>query len=109
MEGWGDQKWRPNQEKTYRKQVKTLKRKIIPKPSQNGCQLEPKMSQKGIHKSMFFWLGFRMPPETLAELRRGGEEAAGVAATVTLSPADPPGRRHIIKEYCTITSKDRIA
>ena len=31
---------------------------------------------------------------------------SSVAAAVTLSPADPPGRRHIIKEYCTIISKD---
>ena len=30
----------------------------------------------------------------------------GVAAAVTLSPADPPGPRHIIKDYCTIISKD---
>ena len=28
------------------------------------------------------------------------------AAGVTLSPADPPGRRHIIKEYCRRINKD---
>ena len=64
--------------------------------------MEPKWSQKGIKKSMIFWLGFRTPLETSAELRRNFEEAAAV----TLSPADPPGRRHIIKDYCTIISKD---
>ena len=35
------------------------------------------MSKNGIKKSMFFWLGFRMPLETLTDLRRGREEAAG--------------------------------
>ena len=93
MEGWGDQKWRQNQEKTHRKQVKKLKRKIIPKLSKQLCQLEPKMRQKGIKKTMYFWLGFRMPLETLADLRRG----RGEAATVALSPADAPGRRHSSK------------
>ena len=34
--------------------------------------------------------------------RRNFEGTSGV----TLSPADPPGRRHIIKDYCTIISKD---
>ena len=32
--------------------------------------------------------------------------AASVAASGTLSPADPPGRRHFIKEYCTIMHKE---
>ena len=41
--------------------------------------------------------------------RRIRDESATVAASVTLSPADPPGRRHIIKEYYTKTSKDSIA
>ena len=36
--------------------------------------------------------------------RRGSVEGA---STVTLSAADPPGRRHIIKEYCRIINKDR--
>ena len=36
--------------------------------------------------------------------RRG---SVGGSARVTLSPADPPGRRHIIKEYCRIINKDR--
>ena len=64
--------------------------------------MEPKWSQKGIQKAMIFWRGFRTPLETSTELRRNFEGAAGV----TLSPADPPGRRHIIKDYCTIISKD---
>ena len=34
------------------------------------------MRQKGIQKAMFFWLGFRMPLETLMDLRGGREEAA---------------------------------
>ena len=33
--------------------------------------MEPKWSQKGIQKSMIFWLGFRTPLETSTELRRG--------------------------------------
>ena len=68
--------------------------------------MQPKWSQKGIQKSMIFWLGFRTPLETSTELRRNFEGTASVAAAVTLSPADPPGRRHIIKDYCTIISKD---
>ena len=39
---------------------------------------------------------------TSTELRGDCEGTSGV----TLSPADPPGRRHIIKDYCTIISKD---
>ncbi len=106
IEGWGDHKWRPNQKKSHRKQIPKLKREIIPKLTKNGGQMEPKWSQKGIQKSMIFWLGFRTPLETSAGLRGDCEGTAGVAASVTLSPADPPGRRHIIKDYCTIISKD---
>ena len=64
-----------------------------PKMKPNRCKLEPKLSHKAINRSKFFWLGFRMPLETLIFPRR----AAGVAAGVTLSPADPPGRRHLSK------------
>ena len=105
IEGWGDHKWRPNQKKSHRKQIPKLKREIIPKWTKNGSQMESKWSQKSIKKSMIFWLGFRTPLETSAELRGNFDEAAGV----TLSPADPPGRRHIIKEYCRKTNKDGIA
>ena len=64
--------------------------------------MEAKWNQKGINKSMFFWLGFRTPLETSIFPRKG----VGGAPGVTLSPADPPGRRHIIKDYCTKISKD---
>ena len=64
--------------------------------------MEPNLSQKGINNSMFFVDGF---PDSSGNI--GG--TASVAASVTLSRADPLGRRHIIKEYCTTTSKDRIA
>ena len=69
IEGWGDHKWRPNQKKSHRKQIPKLKREIIPKWTKNGGQMEPKWSQKGIQKSMIFWLGFRTPLETSTELR----------------------------------------
>ena len=68
----------------------------------NGAQMEPKR-----HPKINDFLARFSDPSgnidgTSAELRRNFEEAAGV----TLSPADPPGRRHIIKDYCTIISKD---
>ena len=69
IEGWGDHKWRPNQKKSHRKQIPKLKREIIPKLTKNGGQMERKWSQKGIQKSMIFWLGFRTPLETLTGLR----------------------------------------
>ena len=69
IEGWGDHKWRPNQKKSHRKQIPKLKREIIPKLTKNGGQMEPKWSQKGIQKSMIFWLGFRTPLETSAGLQ----------------------------------------
>ena len=53
--------------------------------------MEPKWSQKGIQKSMIFWIGFRTPLETSAGLRGDCAGAASVAASVTLSPADPQG------------------
>ena len=68
IEGWGDHNWRQNQKKSHRKQIPKLKREIIPKLTKNGGQMEPKWSQKGIQKSMIFWLGFRTPLETSAEL-----------------------------------------
>ena len=64
--------------------------------------MDPKWSQKGIQKSMFFWFGFWKPLETSAWRRR----SVGVAATVTFSPAHPPGRPHIIKDYFRIINKD---
>ena len=44
---------------------------MIPKLNQFGCQIESKLSPTGINKSMFFWLGLRMPLETLIVLRVG--------------------------------------
>ena len=83
--------------KTHRKYAQKLKRKMIPKWSQFGCQMEPKWRQKGIQKSMFFLMVFQRPLETLIFLRRVRDGSASVAASVTLSPADPPGRRHLSK------------
>ena len=74
-----DQKWRPN-----------------------GTQMEPKR-----HPKINDFLARFSDPSgniggTSTELRGNFEGTA----RVTLSPADPPGRRHIIKDYCTIISKD---
>ena len=99
----GGRKWHQNLKKWLRKPVEKRMRKMMPKFTKFGGQMEPNWSQKGIRKSMFFWLGFWKPLETSAWRRR----SVGGASRVTLSPADPPGRRHIIKEYCRIISKDR--
>ena len=69
LEGWGDHKWLQRQKNAHRKFNLNLKRKNIPKWCQNGSQMEPKGSQKGINKSMMFWLSFRTPLETLTGLR----------------------------------------
>ena len=68
----------------------------------NGAQMEPKR-----HPKINDFLARFSDPSgniggTSAELRGN----IGGAAAVTLSPADPPGRRHIIKDYCTTISKD---
>ena len=55
--------------KTHRKYAQKLKRKMIPKWSQFGCQMEPKWRQKGIQKSMFFLMVFQRPLETSIFLR----------------------------------------
>ena len=62
--------------KTHRKYAQKLKRKMIPKWSQFGCQMEPKWRQKGIQQSMFFLIVFQRPLETSAELRVSREWAA---------------------------------
>ena len=98
MQGPGSQEWHQNQKKTHRNLLPNLKRKIIQTWSQNGGKMELTWSQKGIQKSMFFVDGL---PDASGDI--------GGTVGVTLSPTAPPGRRHIIKEYCTITSKDRIA
>ena len=64
----------------------------------DGANMEPKRHPK----INVFFDGFSDASGNI-----GG--TATVAASVTLSPADPPGRRHIIKEYCIKTSKDSIA
>ena len=54
IKGLGSRTWHQNQKKTHRNLLQNLKRKIIPKWSQNGGKMESKWSQKGIKKSMFF-------------------------------------------------------
>ena len=68
--------------------------------------MEAKWSQNGAKKASTNQWFFGSVFGPLWKHRRDCDGAAGVAATVTLSPADPPGRRHIIKDYCTIISKD---
>ena len=71
IEDLRERKCRNFPKKPHRKYDQKLKRKMIPKSSQFGCQMERKWSPKGIKKSMFFWLGLRMPLETLMFLRVG--------------------------------------
>ena len=97
----GGRKWHQNLKKWLRKPVQKRMRKMMPKLTEFGGQMEPKCTQKGIQKSMFFWLGFWKPLETLMGLRGGCEGGCGCH---TFS-SRPPGRRHIIKDYCTIISK----
>jgi len=106
----GGSEMAPKSIKRLRKPVQKRMRKMMPKLTEFGGQMEPKWSQNGIRKSMFFgsffgslWKHRRSVGGASAERRR----SVGGAARVTLSPADPPGRRHIIKEYCRIISKDR--
>ena len=83
---------------------------ICPKTeAKNDPKMEPiwmpngaKMEAKG-HPKINVFLG------RFSDASGNIDGPATVAASVTLSPADPPGRRHIIKEYCTITNKDGIA
>ena len=71
----GARKWHQNLKKWLRKLVQTRMRKMMPQIAEFGRQIKPKWSQKGIRKSMFFWLGFWKPLETSAE-RRGSVEGA---------------------------------
>ena len=64
------------QKETHQKYAQKLKRKMIPKWSQFGCQMEPKWSQKGIQKALFCLMVFQRPLETLIFLRVGREWAA---------------------------------
>ena len=76
--------------------------KIHQKWKPNGVQIEPKR-----HPKINDFLARFSDPSgnidgTSTELRRNFDGTS----RGTLSPADPPGRRHIIKDYCTIISKD---
>ena len=102
---FGGSEMAPTSKQIASKPVQKWMRKMMPTLTEFGIEMEPKWIQQGIQKSMFFWLGFWKPLETSAEPRR----SVGGAARVTLSPADPPGRRHIIKEYFTITNKEGVA
>ena len=86
----GGRKWHQHVKKWLRKLVQKRMRKMMPKLIEFCGKMEPKWSQKGIRKSMFFWLGFWKPLETSTERRRSVE----------------PGRRHLIKEYRRIINKD---
>ena len=72
---------------------------------QDGANIEAKRHPKIDVVLARFSGAFGNIDGSAAGPRRSREEAA----SGTLSPADPPGRRHIIKEYCTITSKDGVA
>ena len=84
---------------------------IKKKASKTCSKTDAKNDAKScIQKSIFFWLGFWNPLETSGGSVGGasGERrrSVGGASGVTLSQADHPGRRHIIKEYCRIINKD---
>ena len=71
----------------------------------NGAKMEAKWHPKSDVFCDGFPDAFGNIGGASTEPRRSRDGCAGV----TLSPADPPGRRHIIKEYYTKTSKDSIA
>ena len=74
--------------------------KIDLKWKPNGGQMEPKRHQQ-IND---FLAQFSDPSGNIIK----DYLETMIAASVTLSPADPPGRRHIIKDYCTIISKEGL-
>ena len=102
----GGRKWHQNLKKWLRKPVQKRMRTMMSKLTEFGGQMEPKWSQKGIRKSMFFLARFLEASGNIGGASRERRRCVGGAARVTLSPADPPGRRHIIKEYCRIINKD---
>ena len=71
--------------------------------------MEPNLSQKGIRKINVFLARFLEASGNIGGASGERRRSVGGASTVTLSPADPPGRRHLIKEYCIKTSKNCIA
>ena len=90
---------------------------ICPKSeAKNDPKMEPiwmpngaKMEAKGDQKINVFFDGFPKASGNIELFASEPRVSCGGSAGVTLSPAEPPGRRHIIKEYCTKTRKDRIA
>ena len=76
--------------------------KMKPKLMQNGAKMETKRHPK----INVFLARFLEASGNIGGIARGLRRGCGGAASVTLSPADPPGRRHIIKDYCTKTSKE---
>ena len=69
---------------------------------QNGAKMEPKRHPEiNVFLVRFLEASGNIGVAS-GQRRRSVEGASGV----TLSPADPPGRRHIIKEYCRIINKD---
>ena len=75
------------------------------KSSQNACKIEAKMEPKRHLEINVFLARFLEASGNIGGIAAGLRGGCEGAASVTLSPADPPGRRHIIKEYCTKTSK----
>ena len=69
----------------------------------NGAKMEPKRHPE-INVFLARFLGASGNIDGASRERRRSVDGS---ARVTLSPADPPGRRHIIKEYCRIINKDR--
>ena len=68
----------------------------------SGAKMEPKRHPKiNVFLARFLEASGNIDGAS-GERRR----SVGGASGVTLSPADPPGRRHIIKEYCRIINKD---
>jgi hypothetical protein len=97
----------PKSKKRLRKPVQKRMRKMMPKLTELGGQMEPKWSQKGIRKSMCFLARFLEASGNIDGASGERRRSVDGASTVTLSPADPPGRRHIIKEYCKIIIQNR--
>ena len=79
--------------------------KMEPNRRPNGAKMDP----KGDPKSDVFFDGFPDAFGNIDGTAGGPRVSLECAARVTLSAADPQGRRHIIKEYRTKTNKDGIA
>ena len=95
--------------KTHRKYAQKLKRQMIPKWSQVGCQMEPKWRQKGHPIINVFFDGFPKASGNIDLFATGPRRIRDCSRKCHTFSSRPPGRRHIIKEYYTKTSKDSIA